>query len=376
MVMQRLKRLRVSLLPHRLALLQLVVLLFCGFVVFESSASAVIRFNDRSLFISSSVPGATTSYKISFTYNNNNVYTTTVGSIDLLFCYDPIPSETISPQNPIDHHPCIAPIGLDASHAVLSNQTGEAGFSILRESTNEIVLTRTPNAAAETPSSYTFSNIVNPTDTTQSFAIRMSDYPTTDATGTLINLGSIVSQTTNSVEIDTQVPPMLIFCVAGQVSRDCAQEVGGNNVDLGDLFPETTSDVTSQMAAATNAHSGYVITANGPTIEAGTHVIPALTTPTVSAAGNNQFGINLRANTDPEPIGSDINEDPITPTSYIMPNYDTPNEYMYQDGDIVAQSTGVDLGTIYTVTYIINDSPDLHPAVYSTTITYICSGRF
>jgi hypothetical protein len=353
-----------------------VFLLACSFLIFGSQASAVIRFNDRSLFINSSLPGVTTSYKVSFTYNNNAVYTTTVGSIDLLFCLDPVPSEPITALNPVDHHPCIAPTGLDVSHAVLSSQTGEAGFSILSQSTNEIILTRTPTPAAETPSTYTFNNIVNPTDTTHSFAIRMSDYPSTDASGALINLGSVVSQTTNSIEIDTQVPPILIFCVAGLVSRDCLQETGGNNVDLGDLFPETTADVTSQMAAATNAHSGYVITANGPTIEAGTHVIPALTTPTVSAAGNNQFGINLRANTDPEPIGTDIDQTAGTPDSFILPNYNNPNQYMYKDGDVVAESTGVDLGTIFTVTYIINNAPDLHPAVYSTTVTYICSGRF
>ena len=310
------------------------------------------------------------------TYNNQGVYTTTVGSIDLLFCLDPVPSEPITPLNPVDHHPCVAPAGLDVSQAVLSDQTGETGFSILSKSTNHIVLARAPGTVNETPSTYTFDNIVNPTDTTHSFAIRMSDYPSTDASGQLINLGSILSQTTNSIEIDTQVPPLLLFCVAGQVNKDCTQEFGGHNVDLGDLFPEITAATTSQMAAATNAHSGFVITANGPTIEAGTHVIPALPIPTLSAAGNSQFGINLRANTDPEPIGSDIANDPVTPNAVVMPNYDMPNQYMYHDGDTVAVAPGVNLGTIFTVTYIVNDAPDLHPGVYATTITYICSGRF
>ncbi len=374
--MQRFKRLKVSLLPHRIALVQLVFLLVCSFIIFESQAAAVIRFNNRSLYINDSDPGATTSYKVSFTYNNDSVWTTTVGSIDLLFCYDPIPSEPITPTNPVDHHPCVAPAGLDVSRAVLSGQTGETGYSILSKSTNHIVLTRTPGAVSETPSTYTFDNIVNPTDTTHSFAIRMSDYPTTDASGQLINLGSIMSQATNSIEIDTQVPPVLNFCVAGQVNRDCSQKDSSNNVDIGDLFPETTADVTSQMAVATNARSGYVITANGPPMEAGTHVIPALTTPTQSAAGNNQFGINLRENTVPEPIGNDINSSPSTPGQVVMPNYDISNRYMYKDGDVVAEASSVDLGTIYTVTYIINNAPDLHPAVYSTTITYICSGRF
>jgi len=362
--MNRLKRLRLSLLPHRPVLAQTLVLLVFAFVLFESQASAVIRFTDRSLYINSAVPGAATSYTVSMTYNNTGVYTTTVGSIDLQFCIDPIPDD-----------PCVAPAGLDASHAVLSNQTGESGFGILSESTSDIVLTRAPQAAGEIPSTYTFSNIINPTDTTQSFSIRLGDYPSTDGSGQLIDLGSVVSQVTNSIEIETQVPPILIFCVAGQVNNDCSQEYGGNNVDLGDMYPDTTSSTTSQMAAATNASNGFVITANGPTIEAGTHIIPALAVPTVSAAGNNQFGINLVANTAPQ-IGSDIADNPTTPNAYVMPSYDTPNQFMYNSGDIVAEATAVNLGTIFTVTYVINDAPNLTAGVYTTTITYICSGRF
>jgi len=314
--------------------------------------------------INNSSPGATTSYTVSLTYNNSGVWTSTVGSIDMQFCVDPIPGD-----------PCVAPAGLDVSHAVLSSQTGETGFSIASQSSSEVVLTRTPQAAGETPSTYTFSNVVNPTDTTQSYSIRLSDYPTIDASGPLIDLGSIVSQVTNSIEIDTQIPPILIFCVAGEVNKDCSQEYGGNNVDLGDLYPDVTSSTTSQMAVATNAENGFVITANGPTIEAGTHVIPALAVPTVSATGNSQFGINLVANTTPQ-IGSNIDDNPTTPTAVVMPNYSTPNQFMYSDGSVVAEGSGVNLGTIYTVSYVINDSPSLTPGVYSTTITYICSGRF
>jgi hypothetical protein len=362
--MYRLKRLRVGLLPHRIAFAQVIILLICSFVIFESQASAVIRFNDRSLYINSAIPGAVTSYKVSLTYNNTAVYTTTVGSIDMLFCEDPIP-----------YDPCVTPPGLDASHAVLSNQSGETGFGILSESPNEVVLTRNPQAANETPSTYNFTNIINPTDTTHSFSIRLSDYPSTDASGSLINLGSIISEVTNSIEIDTQVPPILIFCVAGQVNKDCSQEYGGNYTDLGDLYSDAPTATSSQMAVATNATNGFVITANGPTIEAGTNIIPALPIQTVSAAGNNQFGINLRANTEPQ-IGSDIDDSSVAQNAYVMPNYNTPNEYMYKDGDVVAEATGVNLGTVFTVSYIVNDAPNLHAGVYTTTITYICSGRF
>jgi hypothetical protein len=199
--MQKVKRLYVGLLPYRLVTIQTVLMLLAAFVIFTAQAAAVIRFQNRSLLILDPTPSATTQYTVSLTYNNQGVSTTTVGSIDLLFCLDPIPSEPISPQNPVDHQPCVTPAGLDVSTAVLSDQTGETGFTILSQTTNEIVLTRTPGAVNETPSTYTFDNIVNPVDTTHSFAIRLSDYPTTDASGPLINLGSVLSEASVGIRI-------------------------------------------------------------------------------------------------------------------------------------------------------------------------------
>lgn len=371
--MEKVKGLQTRLLPHRLLLAQTVLLLLGSFIIFTSQASAVIRFNDRSLYINDPTPGATTQYKVSFTYNNQAVPTTTVGSIDLLFCYDPVPSERITPDNPVDHHPCVAPAGLDVSHAQLSSQLGITGYSILSQTANHIILTRTPGTVTETPSVYTFDNVVNPTDTSQSFAIRMSSYASTDATGQIINLGSIISQVSNGVTLETQVPPQLVFCVAGEVDLNCTGTYGGNYTDMGDLDPDHTLTAESQMAAGTNASQGYVITVNGPTIEAGTHVINALTTPTISATGNSQFGINLVANSSP---GMGADPDGPSTNANAMPNYSVSNEFMYHDGDVVASAPNVSLMRRYTVSYIVNSPADLRAGVYTTTITFICSGRF
>src|SRR5690348_16043136 len=160
--MEKLKRLSVRLLPHRLAVAQTVLLVLCSFVVFTAQASAVIRFQNRSLFIYDPTPNVTTKYVVSLTYNNQNVPSTTVGSIDMLFCNDPIPTD-----------PCDPPAWLDVSGAVLSGQTGETCFSILSASSNHIILSRPPGTVSETPSTYTFDNMVNPNDTTDSFSIRL-----------------------------------------------------------------------------------------------------------------------------------------------------------------------------------------------------------
>jgi len=356
--MQKLKRLSVGLLPHRLAIAQTVLLLLCSFVIFTAQGSAVIRFTHRSLFINNAEPGVTTQYKVSLTYTTQ----TTVGSIDMLFCMDPIPTD-----------PCDAPTGLDVSNALLSNQTGETGYHANILAANHIVLSRTPGAVGNTPSTYTFDNVVNPTDMSHSFSIRLSDYASTDASGPIIDLGSVLSAINLGVTIETQVPPMLLFCVGQVVNEGCTGTNGINYQDLGPLSPDETLYTQSEMSAATNASGGYVITANGPTMEAGTHVIDALTSPTASAAGNSQFGINLTANSSPNiganPTGASTN-------AIVSPNYDNPNEFMYHDGDAVASAPGVSLFRTFTVSYIINSPPNLRAGVYTTTITYICTGRF
>lgn len=378
-LMVNVKRLGVHVLPHRLVAIQTVLLILAAFVVFTAQASAVIRFNDRSLNIANSEPGIATSYKITFTYNNQGVYTTTVGSIDMLFCLDPIPSERISAQNPVDHHPCVPPAGINVSNAVLTAQTGETGFTVHTLPTSDpthtyhLVLTRTPGAVSETPSTYTLGNIINPTQTDESFAIRMSDYASTDTSGPLINLGSIVTQANPGVFLETQVPPMLIFCMGAQVSLNCTSVSGGWYTDMGTLDANNTLKATSQMAAGTNASGGYVITVNGPTMAAGTNFIQPLMSPTVSTPGNSQFGLNLRANSDPN-LGSDPDGDFTNATP--MPNYDTPNEFTYKDGDVVAGAPNVSLMRRFTVSYVVNSPQNLRPGVYTTTVTYICSGRF
>lgn len=358
MLMEKVKRLQTSLLPHRLAIVQTMLLLVCSFVIFTAQASAVIRFINRSMFIYDPEPGIASKYDFSLTYNS----TTTVGSFDILFCNDPIPDD-----------PCVPPAGLDASHAVLSNQTGVTGYSIALATANHIVLTRTPGVVAQTPSVYTFDNIINPSQVIYAFSARLSDYASTDASGPLIDLGSVLSAVTTGIGIETQVPPILVFCVGHQVSQDCTDITGGNYSDMGTLSPADTLTATSQMAAGTNASGGYVITANGTTMQAGTNVIDALGSPTVSAPGNSQFGLNLVANSTPG-IGAD--PDGAFANAVPAPNYSNPNEFMFHDGDAVASAPNVSLVRRFTVSYIVNVPPDLRAGVYTTTITYVCSGRF
>lgn len=326
--------------------------------LFAMPVSAAMRFQERGLYMQSTDPGATTSYTVSFRYMSPQP----IGSVDFLFCEDPIP-----------HHDCVTPPGLDVSNATLSNQAGETGFSILSRDTNHIVLSRASGPNVSSMSSYKFDNIVNPTDTSKSFSIRLKSLASSDGTGAQIDFGSVKGQVANGIFIETQVPPMLVFCIAQEVNDNCAGTNDTFYTDMGTLDSNSTLTAQSEMAVGTNASGGFAITLNGTPMSAATNVIDSPSVPTPSTPGKNQFGINLVENIDPN-VGK--NPEGEWANAIASPNYSTPNMYMYVPGDVVAYSPNVSLMKKFTVSYILNASPNLRAGVYTTTMTFIASGRF
>lgn len=323
-------------------------------------AGASTRFENRSLFMQSTEPEVVTSYKISLDY----MTIAPVGSLDLLFCESPIP-----------YDPCVTPEGLDVSSVTLVNQTGETGFSIYSKSSNHIVLSRPPTVIAGpgSKSSYTFEGIRNPKDASKAFAIRLRSHSTSNGSGAQIDFGSVRGQVGDGIVIQTQVPPMLIFCVAQVVYENCNGTNGTYFKDTGTLDDGQTLTAESEMAVGTNASGGFVITINGTPLAAGTNVIEGLDTPTSSIPGKNQFGINLVAN-DELNVGKDPEGE--WANAVASPDYAQPNKFKYAPGDVVAYSPNVSLMKKFTVSYIINASPNLKPGFYTTTVNFIASGRF
>ena len=321
-------------------------------------AAEAKRLQERSLFMNSSRAGDTTFYRLSFQYMSPDP----VGSVDLLFCNDPIP-----------YHPCVKPAGLDVSQVTLGSQTGETGFSISSKNSNHLVLSRAAQAPVQDMSSYTLEGVVNPTNPDYAISIRIRTHATTDATGPQIDFGSVRGQITESIEIVTQVPPMLIFCLSQRVEYNCTSTDETYYSDMGDLSPNSTLTAQSQMAVGTNASGGFVITANGAPMSAGTSIIQSLASPVPSRPGQNQFGINLVANDEPV-VGNDPEGDWMNAT--VVGDYGQPNRYKFRSGDVVAFSPNVSLMKKFTVSYIVNSSHDLRPGIYTTSINFIASGRF
>ncbi len=315
------------------------------------------KMQQRTLELSNSQPDATNvSYNFSFTLASPD----SVGSIRFQLCTDPF-LDTV----------CNAPAGLDMTSATLSGQTGETGFSISNLSTANVeILTRSPGAVTPGLVSYTLAGVKNPSAIGTLYA-RLQTYGSTDATGTNIDYGALALSIANAINLSTEVPPFLEFCTGTTISGfDCSQ-ASGDYLNFGELSANATRTATSQLMAATNASGGYAIRMAGGTLTSDNNIVNPMSGG-LSQVGVSQFGVNLRQNLNPvvgaEPVGLGM----ATPAS----GYNTPNNFRFSSGEVVASTATADNYTKLTASYIVNVAKDQPAGVYVSTITYICLANF
>jgi hypothetical protein len=142
-----------------------------------------------------------------------------------------------------------------------------------------------------------------------------------------------------------------------------AFSVAGSNADLGYLSKSTTATTTGTFAVKTYLASGYVvqIASDPPTnVDTPSRQIDGLTSPTASAVGNEQFGINLRQNTigcgAPANFGADPVQVPDNTFSFgtVDADYNTCGLFKYVKGDVVASSSQSSGETDYTISFVYN----------------------
>jgi hypothetical protein len=337
----------------------MVVLLSVGAGLILMGRTSAAELAPRSLELSDSTAGATNvTYQTAFTLATAGA----VGSISIEFCSN----------SPLLTDPCTAPNGLDVSGAVLTNQTGATGFSISSSSTaNDIILTRPSTVNAAVSASYTFSSITNPSADGSHYG-RFLTYASSDASGPSTDTGGVAFALNAAVDVNAVVPPFLLFCSGNTIAAfDCNAAVG-NYLDLGDLSATHAGAGTSQLLVATNGQSGYGISVKGTTLESGNNVLRALTAPTTSQPGTSQFGINLRANTNPT-----VGANPTGPgTGAPTANYDAANEFTYNANDLIARATQPEDYRKYTVSYLANITTSQPVGIYASTFTYVALANF
>jgi hypothetical protein len=320
-----------------------------------------------------SVPSGVVNHLFTFTVGT----TASVGSIQFLYC------TTASGA-------CTTPTGLTTTSATMGTQSGATGFTLVNTTNGAPYITRTAaSITTGTVLAYQLLSVTNPS-TVGTFYVRLSTYTATNATGSPIDAGNVAASTANQVTLTGTMPESLVFCTGGTIGTtggvpDCSLATSGS-VNFNQLFsPTDTATATSQLAASTNAGSGYNITVNGPTLTSGSNTITAMGISTTGIRGTSQFGLNLAVNTtatSTPAVGTAV-----TPadngTNYrgqAIGGYSNPDNFTFNSGDSIANSanggaSGSD-SQILTVSYIVN-VPGSQPAgTYTTTLTYICTPTF
>ncbi len=322
-----------------------------------------------------SKPGGVVNHLYNFSVPSN----TSVGSIQFTYC------TTASGT-------CILPTGLVTTSATMGTQTGATGFTLNVATNGSPYVTRSAaTIAGPLAVSYQLLSVTNPTTTNTTFYVRISTYLATNATGGSIDTGTVAASTATQIVLSGTMPESLIFCTGAIISNnvagipDCSTATSGV-ISFNQLFsPADTATATSQMAASTNAISGYSITVAGPTLTSGSNTIPALATPTAGVRSISQFGMNLKANTTATStvaIGAEVapTANGTTLKGQGAAGYITVDSFKFVTGDSVANSANSGAGPTnaqtYTASYIVNVSGGQPAGVYTTTLTYVCTATF
>lgn len=388
---------------ERLYLWGLCVVLVAAAItsVYSAPRAYATQITSRSLTLQAngttggSTPGGVVNHVFNFTVPN--VGGGNIGSIRFLYCMTPADVGAAT---------CVAPTGISVNSAVAGTQSGATGFSVAatKVSTNDagavsrvngFYLTRTAApVTASTIINLQVTNITNPTPTNTTFFVRITTYTGTDGATGLVDSGSVAASTANQITVTGIMPETLVFCTGGTISKtggvpDCTTATSGA-VNFNQLFsPTDTATATSQMAASTNAISGYTITVNGTTLTNGSYTIPAMVpagnTATTRTRGISEFGLNLAlntTNTSTTPVGANIDATPngTTLRGQARSPYGTPDNFRFNSGEIVAASDNGSAGPsnaqIYTVSYIADVAGNQVAGTYVATLSYICTPTF
>jgi hypothetical protein len=272
----------------------------------------------------------------------------------------------------------------------MGSQSGATGFTLVNTTNGAPYITRTAaSITAATALTYQLLAVTNPTTTNQTFFVRISTFASTNATGGATDTG-VAASTATQIVLTGTMPESLVFCTGATVSTtlgvpDCSTATAGT-ISFNQLFsPTDTATATSQMAASTNAGSGYAVTINGPTLTSGSNTVTAMGSATTGVRGTSQFGLNLKLNTTTTStplIGAEV-APAANGTNYrgqAVAGYNTVDTFKFTTADIVADSANGGAGgtdaQIFTVSYIVN-VPGSQPAgTYTSTLTYICTPTF
>jgi hypothetical protein len=287
---------------------------------------------------------------------------------------------------------CTAPTDLTASGGSLGTTVGLAGSPTYNSAVSAPYVSFTADPSASTIE-VTLNAVYNPSVTNQTFFTRITTYTSSNATTGSTDSGVVAASTSNAIVLTGTMPEYIQFCTGATVTANCGSVTAGSVTFNQEFSPSDTSTATSQMAASTNAASGYIITVTGTTLTSGSNSIPQVggtATAIAGARGTSKFGLNLVANTttasnpaigaaiSPASNGTNLRANPSA-------NFDTADSYALNlnSATAIAKSDQSSPGTpaptdsqVYTVSYFVNVSGSQAPGTYVATLNFVCTATF
>ncbi len=142
-----------------------------------------------------------------------------------------------------------------------------------------------------------------------------------------------------------------------------------------DFSPTQAATATTNFSVINYTTYGYVVQIFGSSLANGSHAIPAMGSTGPSQIGQEQFGINLVANTLPSSLGSNPVQD-IFGQGIADTNYSTPNQYRFVNGETIASAPQNSGKTTFTISYIVNVSSLTPGGQYTGDQTVVVTGTY
>jgi hypothetical protein len=154
--------------------------------------------------------------------------------------------------------------------------------------------------------------------------------------------------------------------------------VASGGINLGVLDSTAAKFGSTTFSIRTFPAYGYsvVVAGNAPKLSSG-YTIASMSSATTSNPGNEQFGINLKQNTSPS-VGAEAVQFPDNTFAFGVASsgYDTQNNFKFVSGDTVAQSPKGYGQTNYTLSALVNVSPNTPGGSYAGTLALIAVPTF
>lgn len=151
--------------------------------------------------------------------------------------------------------------------------------------------------------------------------------------------------------------------------------VNSTSVDFGEFSATSTSTTTATFQVLDYTSYGYIVQIIGNPPSHNGVPLSAMATAGPAVPGTSQFGVNVVANTSPVSLGANPDNGQFG-YGQAATGYDSPNNYKYVDGDIIAQGPKSSGNTTYTISYIINVNELSPGGAYTGSQTLICTGTY